>query len=635
MTRLEARRISVTGVVQGVGFRPFVYQAATENHLSGWVQNTSGDVTIVVEGEAGNIKAFLERLKAGPPQAHIEDIRVAPEPLLNLGRFQIEPSLVKENEYQLISPDLATCQDCRREIFDPKDRRFRYPFTNCTNCGPRFTIIEDIPYDRMRTTMRNFRMCPKCQEEYDDPLNRRFHAQPNACPECGPQLQLADGRGLPVRTNDVISRAAALLKEGQIVAIKGLGGFLLACDATKDQVVHLLRERKHRPAKPFAIMLKDLESVRLYCQLNPQEIGLLSSTSAPIVLLRGVAQSVISPAVAPNLNYLGVMLPYTPLHHLLLNEVDRPLVMTSGNLSEEPIASENAEALERLQGIADHFVLHNRDIYSKYDDSVVMADNQNEQVVRRARGLAPFPIGLPFSSRQVLACGAELKNTFCLTRDNHAFLSQHIGDLENEETLEHFERTINLYEKLFRLKPEIMACDLHPDYLSSKWARGEALRRDLPLVEVQHHYAHVLSCMVENGVNEKVIGVALDGSGYGSDGKIWGGEFILADYAGFDRKAHFEYLPLPGGSAAISNPYRLAIGYLYFLLGAPALNQDWPPLRGVDPVELEIIQRQVDLNFNSPLTSSCGRLFDVVSALLGVCQRAQYEGQAEIGRAHV
>lgn len=631
MIALEAKRVKVRGVVQGVGFRPFVYQLARDHGLSGWVRNTSGDVTIVVEGDSAGIEQFLNRLKqAPPPQAHIESISVIDEPSNGYHLFEIRASLDEGQEYQLVSPDLATCPACQAEIFTPSNRRYRYPFTNCTNCGPRFTIIENIPYDRPRTTMRAFGMCPDCQKEYDDPGDRRFHAQPNACPVCGPHLEMADPAGKTITAVDVISRAAQLLKEGRILAIKGLGGFLLACDATSDKTVRLLRQRKRRPAKPLAIMVKNLPEARKYAWISEKEEELLSSPASPIVLLKRKIGTPLSPEIAPGLEYLGVMLPYTPMHHLLMQEAGLPLVMTSGNLSEEPIASDNAEAVKRLGGIADFFVRHNRDIYSRYDDSVITLMRGRPQMVRRARGYAPYPIHLPFRSRPLLACGPELKNTFCLTRDDHAFISQHIGDMENEETLEHFISTVGLYEKLFRIQPELLACDLHPDYLSTKWAESESAASALPLIPVQHHHAHIVSCLAENGVQEPVIGVAFDGTGYGTDGCLWGGEFIIADYQGFQRKAHLEYLPLPGGAAAIRKPRRIAAGYLYSLIGAEVLRLDLPCFKGMDEVELELIRQQIDSNLNTPRTSSCGRLFDAVSALLGLCRQVEYEGQAAV-----
>jgi len=625
-------RVEVCGVVQGVGFRPFVYQLATKYNLNGWVCNTSEDVKIEVEGEAEAVEQFLLALREqAPPRANIEDITTTHHPPANYEKFEIRHSIAEEGKYQLISPDIATCHDCLRETLSPDDRRYRYPFTNCTNCGPRFTIIEDIPYDRPRTTMRRFQMCPQCQREYDDPLNRRFHAQPNACPKCGPTLELLDANGSPVTVDDAITATSQLLQEGKIVAIKGLGGFLLACDATNEAAINLLRQRKMRPFKPLAIMVSSIEEAKKHCYVNNEEEELLTSSYSPIVLMKWKADSPVSPAVAPNLKYLGVMLPYTPLHHILLRETGLPLVMTSGNLSEEPIAKDNDEAARRLSGVVDYFLIHNRDIYARYDDSVTMVERGVTQLLRRARGYAPYPIHLNFTSQQILGCGAELKNTFCLTRDEHAFLSQHIGDMENLETMEHFANTIDLYKRLFRIEPKIIAHDLHPEYLATKYAQELASESaDIRLVPVQHHHAHIVSGMVDNGLEAPVIGVAFDGTGYGSDGHIWGGEFLVAEYKGFTRMGHLEYLPLPGGALAIKKPFRTAIGYILSLLGETAVKQDLSFLKHVDRVEIDIIQKQIEQKINSPLTSSCGRLFDAVSALIGVRGEVEYEAQAAI-----
>jgi len=622
-------RISVRGVVQGVGFRPFVYRLAQEHHLKGWVRNTSGSVEIEVEGDNGSLDRFLNALETqAPPMARIENIEVASYPARGYTDFQIEPSLSREGEYQLVSPDIATCEDCKTEIFSTADRRSGYPFTNCTNCGPRFTIIEDIPYDRPKTTMRQFQMCPRCQREYDNPLDRRFHAQPNACPECGPKLELVGSDGRTVEGEDVIKTASQLLKAGKILAVKGLGGFQLACDATSDEAINLLRIRKRRRSKPLAVMIGTIEEIKGHCLVSDEERKLLESPQCPIVLLGWKQGSNISKAIAPNLKYLGVMLPYTPLHHLLLKECALPLVMTSGNLSEEPIAKDNDEALRRLKGIADYFLLHNRGIYARYDDSVSMVEGA-PQVIRRARGYAPYPIFLPFKSKPVLACGAELKNTFCLTKDEHAFLSQHIGDMENEETLVHFENTVQLYKKLFRIEPEIIAYDLHPDYLATKYALEVGAKDNLKTVPVQHHHAHIVSCMVENNTKGPVIGVALDGTGYGSDGTIWGGEFLLSELGGFKRLGHLEYAPLVGGEAAIRKPYRMALSYLYTLLGED-FSLEGLPLERLESAETGIIKQQLRQKINSPPTSSAGRLFDAVSALVGVRGEIDYEAQAVI-----
>ncbi len=661
---LIRKTINVRGVVQGVGFRPFVYRLAHEHGLAGWVLNHSGGVEIEIEGPADTLAAFVRDLEGkAPPLAHIEGIEIADAPPAGYTTFEIRHSVAEEGRYQLISPDIATCPDCLRELLDPTDRRYRYPFTNCTNCGPRFTIIADVPYDRPLTTMRDFVMCPQCQAEYDDPLDRRFHAQPNACPVCGPHVWLVSSPRFQVpdairnsqfairNSHDVIAQAARLLRGGAILAIKGLGGFHLACDATDGEAVRRLRERKGRPAKPLAVMMATLEEIKQHCWVSDEEKRLLTSPQCPIVLLPWKPASNVSRLVAPRNNYLGVMLPYTPLHHVLLRDVGRPLVMTSGNLSEEPIARDNDEALRRLAHLADYFLLHDRDIYARYDDSVwfvprasrftfhvsrsnskpetLQPETALPQPIRRSRGYAPFPIKLPFRVRQILACGAELKNTFCVTRDEYAFLSQHIGDMENLETLEHFETTIELYKRLFRIQPEIIAHDLHPEYLSTKYAKSQFAIRNSQFA-IQHHHAHIASCLADNGWTPDdgpVIGVAWDGTGYGSDGHIWGGEFLVADYRGFRRAAHLEYLPMPGGEAAIRNPYRLTIGYLYALTGRLS---SFPFETTVGEEELRIIQRQVDGGINCPQTSAGGRLFDAVSALLGVRERITYEAQAAV-----
>ncbi|MGA7677650.1 MAG: carbamoyltransferase HypF [Dehalococcoidia bacterium] len=629
---IELARISARGVVQGVGFRPFVYQLATKYDLKGWVCNTSEDVKIEVQGESKDLKHFLSELQDNtPPLASIEHITVTYHPPADYTSFEIRHSIAEEGKYQLVSPDIATCPACLREIFSPEDRRYHYPFTNCTNCGPRFTIIEDIPYDRPKTTMRSFIMCPDCQAEYDNPLDRRFHAQPNACPKCGPRLELLDARGNHVETSDVIAAASQLLKNGKILAIKGLGGFLLACDATSEKAIQLLRQRKRRPFKPLAIMVADMEEARRHCYVSEAEEKLLTSAQSPIVLMWWKPESTVCQSVAPNLKYLGVMLPYTPLHHILLREVGLPLVMTSGNISEEPIAKDNDETIRRLSGIADYFLVHNRDIYARYDDSVTVIERGEVQLTRRARSYAPYPIHLSFTAKQVLGCGAEEKNTFCLTKDSYAFISQHIGDMENLETLEHFQNTLALYKKLFRIEPEIIAYDLHPEYLPTKYALELGSQfSHLKLVPVQHHHAHIVSCMVDNNVENPVIGVALDGTGYGSDGRIWGGEFLVADYKAFQRMGHLEYLPLPGGAAAIKRPYRTAVGYLLKLLGEDSISPKLAFLKQVDAVEIELIKRQIQTGLNSPLNSSLGRLFDAVSALIGVRGEIDYEGQAAV-----
>lgn len=645
---LSARHIHITGVVQGVGFRPFVYNLATGLGVSGWVLNSSSGVEIEAIAPASVLDEFIERLRAdAPPLARIEAITItdsapatcAPATLRPV--FTIRHSEAREGEFQPISPDVAICDDCLRELFDPKDRRYRYPFINCTNCGPRFTIIRDIPYDRPNTTMAPFRMCPECQAEYDNPTDRRFHAQPNACPVCGPRVWLQ----VPGISPDApIQAARQLLRAGAIVAVKGLGGFHLACDASNDEAVARLRERKGRVDKPFAIMSFDLETVRQYCEVSEAEAELLTSRQRPIVLLRKRADCPISPLVAPGNRYLGVMLPYTPLHYLLLEPADhqqpatRPwpvaLVMTSGNYSEEPIATDNDEALERLAGLADAFLLHDRDIHARCDDSVTRIFAGVELPIRRSRGYAPYPIHLPFPVPQVLAVGAELKNTFCLTREGYAFLSQHIGDMENYDTLRFFEQMVEQLARTFRVQPQVIAHDMHPGYLTTRYALGFQVSNRKPetlnLIQVQHHHAHIAACMAENGLTGKrpVIGVAFDGTGYGTDRAIWGGEFLIADYRTFWRAAHLSYIPLPGGDAAIRRPYRTALAHLW--AAGVAWEEGLPPVAAAAPSERAVLARQLERGLNIVPTSSVGRLFDAVAALAGVRQEINYEAQAAI-----
>jgi len=646
-----AKHISVKGVVQGVGFRPFVYGLATRLDLHGWVCNTSGGVEILVDGQSSSVETFIQSLSLEkPPLAKIDSIQVNDAPSDSSSSFEIHMSQTVEGAYQPISPDMAICPDCERELFDPKDKRYLYPFINCTHCGPRFTIIKDIPYDRPSTTMADFPMCDHCQTEYIDPLNRRFHAQPIACPECGPFVELRETHSqfptsdprissIEIRTSAIL-KARRLLREGYIVAIKGLGGFHLACDASNPYTVAELRDRKGRIDKPFAVMAANITSIASVCELQKEEQNLLTSREKPIVLLTKKKQTGwqtyhVSELVAPNLDNIGVMLPYTPLHHLLLNQTDpilarEPvppiLVMTSSNFSEEPIATDNKDALYRLSPLADAFLLHNRDIHIRSDDSVVRVDKSNIMYLRRSRGYAPYPVALPFEVKPTLAVGGELKNTFCLTRDRYAFLSHHIGDVENVETQESFEQGIGHLSHIFRVQPEIIAYDLHPNYFTTEYARRSKL--DVPHVGVQHHHAHIASCMADNGLeNRRVIGLAFDGTGYGTDGAIWGGEVLLASYADFERFAHLEYLPLPGGDAATRSTWRIAAGYAH-TLGIDVDNL--PFLQNIDKQALRILRQQIDKNLNSPLTSSMGRLFDAVASFIGIRNEVTYEAQAAI-----
>ncbi len=642
---MEVRRqIEVSGIVQGVGFRPYIYRLATSRHLSGTIRNTSAGVTIEIQGPAETVQDFVDHLPAeAPPLARITSLAVREVPcfVVQIGGdqdFRIVHSAEGEEVRTLISPDVAICPDCLREMFDPNDRRYRYPFINCTNCGPRFTIIRDIPYDRPSTSMAVFPMCPACQAEYEAPLNRRFHAQPNACWECGPRVELWDKSGTRIECRDPIVEAVSALHAGLVVAVKGLGGFHLAVDATNPAAVALLRQRKRRVEKPFAVMVPDLRAVEEICELDGtaanvlQSIVLqsivLQSIQRPIVLLPKKTPSAIPDEVAPFNRYLGIFLPYTPLHYLLLAEGGfKALVMTSGNQSEEPIAIDNREAVDRLNGLADRFLVHNRDILLRCDDSVVRVAGGVTRQLRRSRGFVPVPVFLKDDQPSVLAVGGELKNTICLIKGKNAFLSQHVGDLENAESYSFFHEAIEHLERILEIRPEIIAYDLHPDYFSTRWAVQQS---GVKLVGVQHHHAHIASCMAENHLEGRVIGFALDGTGYGTDGNIWGGEVLIAGYEDFERAAHFEYVPMPGGAAAIREPWRMAVSYLAHHFGREFLRLDIPFVRQLNRPKAELLLRMMEQGVNSPLTSSCGRLFDAVAALVGIRQQVNYEAQAAI-----
>lgn len=644
-------RLLVRGVVQGVGFRPFVDRFARQHHLTGWVLNSSAGVEIEIEGQDDEIERFVQGVcQQAPPRAIITDFDLSYHPPAGYIDFTIRESVAQPQEFTLISPDLGICPDCLRELRDPANRRYGYPFINCTNCGPRYTIIQDIPYDRPNTTMKKFTMCPACEKEYNDPQDRRFHAQPNACWDCGPRIWLTDAQGQAVAAacsdtcdrHKVMAQARELLARGKILAIKGLGGFHLACDARNEQAVQALRQRKHREGKPFALMVATVDEVRLFCHVSEPEERSLTSAAAPIVLLRKRDDALVAPSVAPRSEYFGVMLPYTPLHHLLLSDGPcRILVMTSGNISQEPIVISNEEALARLAGIADYFLFHDRDIYTRADDSIVHLVEGKEAILRRSRGWCPLPIHLAgvaggatsleqthrgYAKLEVLACGGELKNSICLTRGEDAFVSQYLGDLENLETFRFFEHTINKMKRILKVDPKIIAYDLHPDYLSTKYAK-EADGFDLRL-PVQHHHAHIASCMAENGLVEKVIGIAWDGTGYGEDGCIWGGEFLVADFISFERKAFFSYLPLPGGQMAIREPYRMALSYLYQAFGEGLEDLDLPFLHRIGWEKQRAVIEIMQKGINSPLTSSAGRLFEALASLLGVRDKNSFEGQA-------
>ena len=622
-------QISIKGIVQGVGFRPFIYNLAKKYELKGYVLNNTSGVNIEVEGESSVIDEFIQKIKTEPPpQAVIFEMHSQNIEPLGYEDFTIRKSDDQEEKFVPISPEIATCKDCIKELFDPSDHRYRYPFINCTNCGPRFTIVKDIPYDRKFTTMAPFIMCEKCQREYDDPGDRRFHAQPNACPKCGPKLSLLDDKGGEINVPDVITEVCRLLKDGKIIAIKGLGGYHLACDAMNKDAVSTLRSRKFREHKPFALMVKDVETAKTLCYVNDEEEKLLKGTIRPIVLLRKRPDCRVAESVAPHQEYHGVMLPYTPLHHVLMAESGLVLVMTSGNISSEPIVYHDDEAFERLSRIPDYFLVHDREIHIRTDDSVSRVWHGKEVVLRRSRGYCPFPLLLPFQfEEQILACGAELKNTFCLTRGNYAFMSHHIGDLENLETLTSFEQGIEHFKRIFYIDPAYVAYDLHPDYLSTKYALSV---NGVPKIGIQHHHAHITSCMCDNGIDGEVIGISFDGTGYGTDEKIWGGEFLVCDYGGFERVAHLEYVPLPGGEKAIKEPWRMAASFLDRIYGDSMYGLGIDFVKTLDRNKWTIIKKMIDKGLNSPLTSSSGRLFDAVSALVGVRQEVYYEGQAAI-----
>lgn len=637
---MEAKKgvaIHVNGVVQGVGFRPFIYSLAKRFDLTGWVRNTSAGVDIELDGTREILDYFVKSItNEAPPLAHIDDVSVTWMEPRGFVQFEIIHSQAVKDAFQPISPDVSTCPDCLKELFDPADRRYRYPFINCTNCGPRFTIIKDIPYDRPKTTMSPFEMCDQCASEYLNPLDRRFHAQPVACPKCGPQIWLEgviEGVNLKSSGGNTIRLAQDLLAKGKILALKGLGGFHLACDANNEQAVAELRRRKLRVDKPFALMMPDIDIVDKHCYLEKEARELLRSNPRPIVLLEQKPGTTISKEAAPHQNYLGVMLPYTPLHHLLFDTTQyEALIMTSGNISEEPIVMDNEDARIRLKTLADAFLLHDRDIHVRCDDSVVRVFEGNTFPIRRSRGYAPFPVHLKFKLPAILACGGELKNTFCLTRDYYAFLSHHIGDLQNFETLESFKSGIDHFEKLFRVEIKALAHDLHPDYLATRYAIKRASEEGLPSFAVQHHHAHIVACMAENHLSGErpVIGVAFDGTGFGEDGTIWGGEFLIADFTSLKRVFHLKPISLPGGDLSVREPWRMALAWL------EEIGEEWSddlppvcPLKGEFALR-SILKQQLKTGLNSPRTSSMGRLFDAISALTGTRLKINYEGQAAI-----
>jgi hydrogenase maturation protein HypF len=635
-TDVERMKVVVQGVVQGVGFRPFVYRLATELGLSGWVANSPQGVFIEVEGKKELLQKFLLRMGSEkPPHSSLQSIESSFVDPANFRTFEIHESNHDGERTALVLPDIATCPECIKEIFDPFNRRHLYPFTNCTQCGPRFSIIMSLPYDRPSTTMRKFEMCDKCKAEYENPVDRRFHAQPNACPECGPHVELWDASGKVLERYDVAIRQAAKdVLDGKILALKGLGGFHLVVDARNEAAVARLRSRKRREAKPLAVMFPSFEMVRRECEVSELEQRVLTSSEAPITLLKkrghfnpsiaNVSSSIAS-SVAPDNPYLGAMLPYSPLHHILLRELGIPVVATSGNVSDEPICTDEHEALSRLKEIADVYLVHNRPIIRHVDDSVVRVMLGREQVLRRARGFAPLPIPLKDKMQTMLAVGAHQKNSVALTKGSNVFVSQHIGDLETKESYEAFQKTVGSLESLFDTKPDVVVADLHPDYLSTQFAE----RMSVPLRQIQHHYAHVASCMAENELDGSVLGVSWDGTGFGTDGTIWGGEFLLTNDSSFRRVATLRPFCLPGGNKAVKEPRRTALGLLYEILGDAVFEMHaLAPVESFSESELSVLRRVVPKRLNAPMTSSVGRLFDAVASMTGLAQRVGFEGQA-------
>ncbi len=627
-----ARRLSVSGVVQAVGFRPWVWGRARELGLRGWVRNTSSGVEIVVEGAPSDVEAFILALRdGGPPLARVDRLEVAETTPGGLADFAILPSRPEPGASLPVSPDLAICDDCLRELRDPDDRRHRYPFVNCTNCGPRFTIVRDVPYDRPLTTMATFPLCADCAREYADPADRRFHAQPVACAACGPHAWLEVGGAVVARRDDALRRARELLAAGATVAVKGVGGFHLACDATSPAAVARLRGRKQRADKPLALMAADLAAVERHAVVGGADRALLLSPARPVVLLPRRADAALASDVAPDRDRVGFMLAYTPLHHLLLERAEGfpdALVMTSGNLAEEPIAHEDDDARRRLGPLCDALLLHDRPIHVRCDDTVAATFRDEPCFIRRARGWAPLPLPLPLAAPHLMAAGGDLKNCFALARDGRAYLSHHVGDLEDWPTQQALAQALEHYARLFRVMPAAYAHDLHPDYHSTRLARRRAADEDRPALAVQHHHAHVAACMADNGLDgaQPVIGVAFDGTGYGDDGAIWGGEFLVADYAGYRRAAHLARAPLPGGDAAVRRPYRHALSLLREA-GVP-WDLDLAPVAAAGADETELLASQLATGVNAPPTSSAGRLFDAVASLAGVRHHATYEAQA-------
>lgn len=620
--------VKVYGIVQGVGFRPFIHKLVNIYGFKGWVQNSSSGVAIDVEGGEESLLEFIREISHNAPAlAVVEDVTIQYKSLIGYTDFKIIKSVNDEEGFVLVSPDVSICPDCYNELIDPTNKRYRYPFINCTNCGPRFSIIKSLPYDRDKTTMDSFIMCDECSNEYHDIDNRRYHAQPNCCPECGPKLSLLDRFGNDIK-GDAIGIVLKKITSGNIVAVKGLGGFHLACNALDSKAVRKLRERKHRDEKPFAIMCRDVETIRNYAIVTDEEQKIIENVKRPIVLLKKSPDCLLPEEIAPDTDYLGFMLPYTPLHYLLFDNNIKALVMTSANISDNPVVYKNNEAINILNNIADYYLVHDREINIRCDDSVVRVYKGKEYFIRRSRGYAPFPVKLSFDLKPMLACGAEQKASFCVSKGRYAFLSQHIGDLKNHETLNHYENQVDTFKKLFRIDPEIIACDLHPDYLSTEYAEQ---KHDIKKTYIQHHHAHMASCMADNNLEGDVIGITWDGTGLGTDGTIWGGEVLTGGYSDYSRVCSFLPTNMPGGDNAVKNIYMMALSYLIGTFGkeTDSYLNTFPILRDKGE-EYKIIYKMISKDINSPITTSCGRLFDGIACLLGLCGTVSYEGQGAV-----
>lgn len=638
---IAAKQIEINGLVQGVGFRPFLLNLAKQYVLKGTVSNTSSGVLAVIEGPSSRLDQFIHAIeKKKPPLSNVTCITSKQLPVTGFKDFQIIQSKSSDRSNTLISPDVTVCADCLAEMKNPGNRRFEYPFINCTNCGPRFTIIKDIPYDRPKTSMKTFKMCQECQQEYDDPMNRRFHAQPNACPVCGPRVSLMDNRGCKINLHpeNVLEKAGELLRKGKILAIKGLGGFHLAVDACNDEAVRLLRKKKQRPHKPFALIAQSFSSLFNHVHVSDREKDMLNSFNRPIVLLEKKhikGNAGLSKAIAPFNTCLGVMLPYTPLHYLLLEKGPDILVMTSGNRSGEPLSIDNKDAVNAFSHIADFFILHDRDIYFRADDSIVRVQAGHSRFIRRSRGYAPLPLDINFENLpNILGCGAEMKNTICLTKNSKVFLSQHIGELKNHKTEDFYIKSIDHLKKILDVEPEIIAHDMHPDYISTRYANTLAMTGGKKIA-VQHHHAHAVSCMAENNLKEQIIAITLDGTGYGTDGHIWGGEILLSTHKNFKRAAQLYYIPMPGGDKAVLEPWRMAASALFKAFGKNFMDLDIQYIKEMDIQKLEFIVDMIQKELNSPFTSSAGRLFDAISSLLCLRHEISHESQAAMELEYV